>query len=204
MGDWGHSYSIVHLVAQNYDSRKSSKERGNKTLKRRLSLSDGTLPSVNPEGGISCPLGSNTARASCTHSPRMLSVRMYKQHVRWQNQQFNSPLGFSHLYCVLCSLILVLPLDIRERQMLAAGFKLRPSHRKAHRSLLVSFPDAECVFKDCVHDSPNTKWGFNYIRDDFFHWNTKEPTSSLKKNSYTKKNHLFPEAAFLLRSSDYM
>lgn len=142
---------------------------------------------MNPEGGISHPLASNTVRASCTHCPRTLSVRMYKWHVRWQKQQFNSPPGFSHLYCVLCSLTLVLPLDVRERQMLAAGFKLRPSHRKAHRSLLVSFPDVKCVFKHCIHDPPNTKWGFNYIWDDFFHWNTEEPMSSLKKNLYTKK-----------------
>lgn len=70
------------------------------------------------------------ARASCTHSPRMLSLRMYKWHVSWQKQQFNSPPGFSHLYCVLCSLILALPLDVRERQMLAAGLSWGPATGK--------------------------------------------------------------------------
>lgn len=48
-----------------------------------------------------------------------------------------------------------------------------PSLRDAHRSLLVSFPDAECVFKHCVHDPSNAKRGLNDIWDDFFHWNTK-------------------------------
>lgn len=121
---------------------------------------------------------------------RMLSVRMCKRHVHWQKQQFNNPPGFSQLYCVLCSLSLVLPRYIRERQMLVAGFKLRSSRRKAHRSLLVSFSDVECVFKHCVHDPPNTKRGLDYIWDDFFHWNTKEPMSSLKKNLHRVKKKM--------------
>lgn len=54
-----------------------------------------------------------------------------------------------------------------------AGACSWPSPSGSHRSLLVSFPDAECVLKHCVHDPSDAKRGLNDIWDDFFHWNTK-------------------------------
>lgn len=68
-----------------------------------------------------------------------------------------------------------------------AGACSWPSLRGTHRSLLVSFPDAECVLKHCVHDPANAKRGLNDIWDDFFHWNTKYHTSPLKMCPDKKK-----------------
>lgn len=43
---------------------------------------------------------------------------------------------------------------------------------RAHRALLVSLPDVECMFKHRVHDPPDAKGGLDHIWDDFFHLKT--------------------------------
>lgn len=103
-GNWGNSWSIVHLAAQSYDSRKSSKERRNKTLKRRLSLSNGPLPNMNPEGGISHPLASNTVRASYTRRITECSQCVcVSDTYAGKNSNSTTHLGFpsSTVYCAV-------------------------------------------------------------------------------------------------------
>lgn len=68
-----------------------------------------------------------------------------------------------------------------------AGACSWPSLGGTHRSLLVPFPDAECVLKHCVHDPSDAKRGLNDIWDDFFHWNTKLTHVTIKNVFRHKK-----------------
>lgn len=151
---WGteETVSLLYVLLQSCGSRKSNGEKGNTTQKRCLSLSHGTLPSVNPEGGISHPPASNTVRASCTHSPRMFSACTYAG--KTSNSTAHLGLPLSTVYCAV--LFQPCPWMLGKGKCLQP-VKLRPSHSKAHRSLLISFPDVEGVFKHCVHNPPNTK-----------------------------------------------
>lgn len=47
--------------------------------------------------------------------------------------------------------------------------QLRAHSRAAHRSLLISLSDMECVLQYGIHDPAQAKGGLNYTRNNFFH-----------------------------------